>query len=30
MLEAWQREQELNEEQNEVSPDNTGLPKEQG
>jgi uncharacterized protein len=30
MLEAWRREQELNEEQNEVSPDNTGLPKEQG
>ncbi|MFN8465839.1 MAG: HD domain-containing protein [Caldilineaceae bacterium] len=28
MLEAWRREQELNEEQNEVSPDNTGLPKE--
>ena len=30
MLEAWRREQELNEEQNEVSPDNIGLPKEQG
>ena len=29
MLEAWRREQELNEEPNEVSPDNTGLPKEQ-
>ena len=30
MLEAWRREQELNEEPNEVSPDNTGLPEEQG
>jgi uncharacterized protein len=30
MLEAWRREQELNEEHNEVSPDNTGLPQEQG
>jgi uncharacterized protein len=30
MLEAWRREQELNEDQNEVSPDNAGLPEEQG
>jgi uncharacterized protein len=32
MLEAWRREQELNEDQNqnEVSPNHTGLPKEQG
>jgi uncharacterized protein len=32
MLEAWQREQELNEEpnSNEVSPDNAGLSEEQG
>ena len=30
MLEAWRREQELDEDQNEVSPDNTGLPEEQG
>jgi uncharacterized protein len=30
MLEAWRREQELNEDQDEVPPDNTGLPEEQG
>jgi uncharacterized protein len=30
MLEAWRREQELNEEQNEVSSDHAGLPEEQG
>jgi uncharacterized protein len=30
MLEAWRREQELNEDQNEVSPDNAGLSEEQG